>query len=91
MVKTKKINGKLRYSCACCLNYTLKEEPNGSYEICEVCYWEQDNVQERDENYTGGANKLSLKDSKKNYKAFGAIELRFKTNVRKPKTNELSP
>lgn len=41
---------------------TLSEEPNGSYEICSNCGWEDDFVQRRDPNYRGGANTASLRE-----------------------------
>ncbi|MBR6696484.1 MAG: hypothetical protein IKL70_08750, partial [Oscillospiraceae bacterium] len=32
-----------KYQCPCCRNYTLDEEPyNHTYEICPVCFWEDD-------------------------------------------------
>jgi Cysteine-rich CPCC len=35
-------------------------EPPGSYEICELCGWEDDHVQLAHPNMGGGANKSSL-------------------------------
>ena len=29
-----------KYPCPCCEQYTLDEEPPGTFEICEVCDWE---------------------------------------------------
>lgn len=37
-------------------------EPPGSYEICELCGWEDDHVQLRHPAMGGGANRLSLAD-----------------------------
>jgi hypothetical protein len=37
--------------------------PPGTYEICEVCDWEDDPVQLRFPNMRGGANKISLVES----------------------------
>ncbi len=36
-----------RYSCPCCLYKTLSEI--GGYEICPVCFWEDDGVEDPEE------------------------------------------
>lgn len=59
---------KMKYKCPCCENYTLYEKPPGTYEICDICHWEDDLVQYNDPTYKGGANILCLNDAKKNYK-----------------------
>jgi len=50
------------YPCHCCGFVTLAE-PLGSYEICEVCGWEDDEVQQCWPGYRGGANHESLCDA----------------------------
>ena len=50
------------YRCWACGRRTLTEEPNGSYEICPNCGWEDDLVQRQDPSYSGGANTASLRD-----------------------------
>lgn len=45
----------------------MGEEPPGTYEICEVCGWEDDVVQYNDPLKRGGANKLSLQEAKQQY------------------------
>lgn len=44
------------FRCWCCGQVTLTEEPNGSYEICGTCGWEDDRVQLADPTRAGGAN-----------------------------------
>lgn len=46
--------------CPCCRK-GLFEKAN-SYEICDECGWENDDIQRRDPDYEGGANKDSLKE-----------------------------
>ncbi|HRI09165.1 MAG TPA: CPCC family cysteine-rich protein [Nannocystaceae bacterium] len=45
-----------KYACPCCRCLTLDEAPGGTYKICAVCYWEDDQIQFRDHDYEGGAN-----------------------------------
>ncbi len=77
------------YKCRCCNYLTLKEEPSGSFEICPVCYWEDDNVQSDNPNFSGGANKVSLKKARENFKEYGASEKEFISKVRKPLPEEI--
>ncbi len=53
-----------------------------SYEICEVCFWEDEEIQLEDTDYDGGANKVSLRQAQKNYQQFGACEEDMIPNVR---------
>jgi len=78
-----------RSPCPCCGYRTLDEEPPGTFEICPVCYWEDDLVQFRDPDYRGGANEESLNEARRNFKAFGASEERVKDRVRAPLPDEL--
>ncbi len=76
-----------KYKCPCCGYYTLTSA--GAYDICPVCFWEDDPVQEDDPCYAGGANDLSLLECRKNFEIYGACEERFKDRVRKPKPEEI--
>ena len=73
----------MNYKCPCCGFYTLTEEP-GNWDICEVCFWEDDPIQRGDETFSGGANHVSLKQARRNYIKFGACEARLKQYVRSP-------
>jgi hypothetical protein len=76
-----------RFTCPCCGNHTLSEPP-GSYEICKVCFWEDDGVQLLDPAFRGGANGPSLMECQANFQRFGASEERFVGNVRPPGPGE---
>nr|WP_315363599.1 CPCC family cysteine-rich protein [Cytobacillus firmus] len=55
----------MKYACPCCGYKTLQQEPPGTYEICEICFWEDDDVQFNDPDYEGGANLESLRQYQK--------------------------
>jgi rubrerythrin len=86
-----KITGKgPRYVCPCCGHRTLEEEPRGTYEICPVCYWEDDPVQKENPDYPGGANRVSLRTARQNYARIGVSDPRFKGFVRLPRQDEIA-
>jgi hypothetical protein len=72
------------YACPCCEYLTLPAAPNGTYEICDVCFWEDDGVQLRDPDYEGGANRVSLRQARTTFRAIGVSEARFSRHVRAP-------
>lgn len=55
------------HMCPVCGKYEF--ETYGSNDICEVCGWEDDWLQEERPDYAGGANKISLNQAKKAYKS----------------------
>ncbi|MFS0762361.1 CPCC family cysteine-rich protein [Peribacillus phoenicis] len=78
----------MKYTCPCCGYKTLDEEPPGTYDICEICFWEDDGYQyeHQDED---GANYVSFREAQKNYKKFGAKSERSLQFVRKPNNSEI--
>ena len=56
--------------CACCGQPTVNEE----YDICRVCGWERDHVQERFIGMRGGANKLCLAEARELFRETGSSE-----------------
>lgn len=76
----------MKYVCKCCGCAVL--DSADEYEVCPVCCWEKDKTQERDPEYRGGANAVSLNEARKNYAEFGACEKRFAEKVRKPEVTE---
>jgi hypothetical protein len=59
-----------------------------AYEICSVCFWEDDLPQMRWPLMAAGANAFSLVEAQRNYQRFGATEERFRNNVRPPRADE---
>lgn len=80
----------MKYKCPCCGYYTFDNKPDGSYDICKVCFWEDDPIQLEDPTYEGGANKASLIQAQKNYQEFGACEREMISHIRKPFPEELT-
>ena len=79
----------MSYQCPCCGYLTFDDEPCGTFEICPVCYWEDDNVQNGDPSYEGGANGISLNEAKENFRKYGSVKQEFTNEVRKPLPEEL--
>jgi len=79
-----------RHACPCCLFITLGER--GRFEICEVCFWEDDGQDERDADVvrSGPNGGLSLTKARANFVAFGAWEERARDKVRSPRPEEIS-
>ncbi len=78
------------YPCPCCGFLTLIEPAgSGTFDICPVCFWEDDPFQLQRPESNGGANKVSLNEAKKNFFEFGAKEKRVIPYVRKPTPEEI--
>jgi len=75
--------------CPCCGYRTLSERT--VFEICEVCFWEDDGQDDGDaDECRGGPNgSLSLSAARANYLRFGACEESMVGNVRPPRPEEL--
>ncbi len=74
------------YPCPCCGNFVFREPPN-SYDICKICFWEDDISQLRF--VTRGGASIPLVEAQKNYAAFGTIEKRFLRCVREPSPEDV--
>lgn len=56
--------------CPCCHYHALSE--SGAYDICPVCFWEDDGA--RNDNDYSGPNHLTLGEGKRNFNDFGACD-----------------
>lgn len=81
---------ELPQRCPCCRCKTLGERAN--FEICEVCFWEDDGQDDIDaDECRGGPNgSISLSKARTNYLRFGACEEAMIMNVRPPRPDEMS-
>ncbi|MGN7930107.1 MAG: CPCC family cysteine-rich protein [Sphingopyxis sp.] len=73
-----------KVECPCCRFFTI--EAHADYEICPVCYWEDDGQDDLDaDEVRGGPNgNLSLNQARKNFLQFGACEEKMLGHVRPP-------
>lgn len=77
------------HACPCCGYLTLTSANRGTFEICPVCCWEDDNVQFDDEDYAGGANRVSLRQARINFALYKVSSIECKRYVRPPKPSEI--
>ena len=83
------VTAREKYKCPVCGYYTL-DSFYGSYDICPVCFWEEDGLQFNEPLAWGGANGACLIRARMNYHDFGAAEKRMLEHVRQPEPSELS-
>ncbi len=77
-----------KYPCPCCDHLTLDGEPPGTFEVCPVCHWEDDEVQYNDPSFEGGANEESLEQARANFGKIGASSESHLSAVRPPLAHE---
>lgn len=77
------------YPCACCGFLTMSDAERGTFEICPICFWEDDRVQFNDIDFTGGANEENLREARENFKKFGVSSLKFLKYIRAPLPDEI--
>ena len=75
--------------CPCCGYLTIDDWCEVITDICEVCFWQYDEICHDNPDRITGPNRVSLNTAKKNYKLYGAVEERFAELVRPPKKEEL--
>lgn len=69
------------YTCPCC-GHEVFVMPPGSYDICPVCFWEDDGHQLADPFAEGGSNGVSLAQAQVAFVQLGACEHRLIEHVR---------
>lgn len=78
---------RVRLPCPCCESLTI-EEPGG-YDICLVCWWEDDELDREEPDGISGPNGLSLNQARRNYARFGACDDRSRDAARPPRPWEV--
>lgn len=56
-----------KHKCPVCGKFEFSDKD--SYEVCEVCGWGDDDLQECKPDFKGGFNHMSLNEAKEAYKA----------------------
>jgi len=76
------------HPCPCCGCLTL--HGRGSYEVCPVCFWEDDGQDDpyADEVWGGPNGRLSLATARENYRRIGASDEASIPKVRAPLPSE---
>jgi hypothetical protein len=74
------------YPCPCC-GFLKLPAPPGSDEICPVCFWQDDPVDNQG-THVLGPNRVRLSQARQNYVDFGAAEERLVAVVRAPLADE---
>jgi len=79
---------KNKHPCPCCEYKTIGDR--GGFEICPICFWEDDGQDDADaDEVRGGPNELmSLTEARQNFRRFGAADEKFVKDVRRPKPDE---
>src|SRR5438876_11806083 len=74
------------FPCPCC-GYLTSSGPE-SYDICPICFWEDDISQLRFPESGGGANQVPLIEAQANFDKFGASDDGARARVRSPRPDE---
>lgn len=65
--------------CPCCDYFSLGSR--GEYEICEVCFWEDDGIDLGNFDQYSGPNHITLRDARENFRRVGACDDRAVAHV----------
>lgn len=76
------------FACPCCGYLMFSEGTHDTYEICRICFWEDDPVQYGKPDFEGGANRPSLRQAQANFAEFGACEREAMRHARAPGAND---
>ena len=81
----------MKKPCPCCGFFTIDSDDEVVVDICEVCFWQYDEVAQKYPEKNIGSNGLSLEQAKENYKLYNACKKEYADNhlVRKPLEDEL--
>ncbi|HEY9853379.1 MAG TPA: DUF6714 family protein [Leptolyngbyaceae cyanobacterium] len=85
-----KMSSENRYPCPCCGYKTLDAKPPGTYLICPICFWEdnEDMTDEYEYNWSS-SNQVSLRQAQRNFIEFGACEQHWLNDVRAPTVDDV--
>jgi len=78
-----------RYACPCCGYASLSD--SGGFDICSICFWEDDGQDDHNADVVrGGPNGSdSLTDARRNYLSIGACRKKDLAHVRPREANQM--
>ncbi|SJZ49060.1 Cysteine-rich CPCC [Chitinophaga eiseniae] len=79
--------GPVLHACRCCNYKTLAEVC--AYDICPVCFWEDDGTSETYK--YSSPNRMTLSEARANFKRYGVVEERFVAIVDPERMMQYSP
>jgi hypothetical protein len=74
-------------ACPCCGHATLDER--GDYDICPICFWEDDSSDSDRAEVHSGPNHMTLVEGRINFLRIGACEHAMRAHVRRPTAEEV--
>lgn len=61
-----------RSCCPCCDYFTLPA--GGEYDICPICFWEDDGIGTATPDVRSAPNRMTLREGRHNFRQFGACD-----------------
>ena len=74
-------NKEGKYQCPCCECFTYSEKPINTFQLCEVCFWEDDGETNLD--VISNPNRITIRKGRENFSKFGACKYQFINDVLK--------
>lgn len=74
------------FRCPCCDHLSLASR--GDYDICEICYWEDDGTDDVLYSTPFSPNHMTLAQGRLNYKTFGACTRAMLCHVKMPSADQ---
>jgi hypothetical protein len=74
------------FQCPCCDYFTLPAR--GEYDICPVCFWEDDGIDLDRPDMHSGPNHMTLREGRHNFRQFGACDRALRAHVTPPQPED---
>lgn len=78
----------MKQKCPCCGFYTFENKPEGNYDICPVCFQEDDPLAYDDPDEEFYCNQVSINEAIRNYAEFGVCKKDCLKNIRQSLENK---
>ena len=74
MISNENMKSEYPFKCPCCGEGTIKD----FHDICLICGWEDDELQNEDPDYSGGANSESLNEHRNSFQSIRYGDPKYK-------------